>query len=151
MGKNFLFCLQDIPENTRLYIYGSGVAGHRFLKLIKKYRKDIEFVNFLTTGITDTSISINNIDSEPIQNSIIVIASTFFKEIEEELVDRKIDNYLIIPQRFLEIKTDEKLSSCEFPLSSQILDQHFCHRLWPILYSQQNLQEVRSSFADEKS
>ncbi len=98
-SMRFIYQMQEIPKDFSLYIYGAGNGGRHVLGLLNRYRKDISVAGFIDTHKKGeyAGLTVYGID-EAVQTvpDCILIASTFWSEIEDTVKARNIDRYLIV-------------------------------------------------------
>ncbi len=121
--------LNDIPQNSKVVIYGSGQAGLNFLIILQTFRKDVETLCFLDSVKSGQSgpLQIKPLNlflqSEEKKHTLILIASIYWREIEGLLKNIQCNNYFVIPPHFLypsgyrSLKANQEIDPCENPLS----------------------------------
>lgn len=98
--RNILYSLNTLPSNSRIAIYGSGKIGIGFKSFIEENRSDLNVTCFIDTFNSGNRDGIEIIKLEEIEArkhlfDIIVIASSLWNQIEDELTKRKYDHHII--------------------------------------------------------
>lgn len=124
-----LIRLNDIPQNCKVAIYGSGQAGLNFLTILHTFRKDVETLCFIDSVKSGQAGSLQIIplnlffQSQEEKQTLILIASIQWREIEGHLKNIQCNNYIVIPPHFLypsgyrSLKANQEIDPCENPLS----------------------------------
>jgi FkbM family methyltransferase len=98
--RDILYSLESIPQGFRIAIYGSGKIGSGFKLTIEKAREDLKvvfYINTFNSGQRD-GIQIMNLDELEANKhlfDVIVIASSQWNEIEDELTKRDLSFFVI--------------------------------------------------------
>ena len=91
--RNILYSLKQLPQDCRIALYGSGIISSLFRKLLNKKRRDINVVCLINTFSDGKNegldiIKIDNINKSSYIFDYVIVASTLWNEIEEELINR---------------------------------------------------------------
>ena len=90
----FVFSLDDIPQNSKICIYGKGLRAEHLQKFINRFGKNIEVVCFID------SLDLEDFIKSGREYDFIVIASVFWQEIKETLNKHQITGYKILASEF---------------------------------------------------
>lgn len=86
----FLYSIDEIPQNSKLCIYGKGSRAMGFERLLNSTRNDINIVDFI-----DSSTLENFLISKQ-EYDLVLVASAYWKEIKKNLDNHHIKNFKII-------------------------------------------------------
>jgi len=138
----FIHSFDDIPQNSKICIYGTGSRSIHFSKFINIFRKDIKIICFIDSFKKDgkiDDIKILNLNDFLIlekKYDFIVVASVFWKEVEEILNKRKINNFKILADSFagfIYTEKNEKYSS-KLPELLDIFKEDKHKKLYELIY-----------------
>lgn len=112
-NRNILYSLDTLPANARIAIYGSGKIGIGFKSFIEEHRSDLNvtcFINTFNSGNRDgiEIIKLEEIDAHKHLFDVIVVASSLWNQIEDELTKKKYEHHIISNELLygtLEIRT----------------------------------------------
>jgi FkbM family methyltransferase len=99
-GRNILYSLGQIPRGCRVALYGSGIISSLFRAVLAAERKDVSvscLINTFSGGIKDgmTVVRVDDLPARSNQYDLIIVTSTIWNEIEDELVKRKYDHFVL--------------------------------------------------------
>ncbi|MCP4148918.1 MAG: FkbM family methyltransferase, partial [bacterium] len=151
-----LITLNDIAHTGTLALFGAGQAGSNFLEIIKRFRPDLHvrcFIDSYKKGEKEGIPIINAEDylreknpvNSPHNQGQLLITSINWREIETLLLEREVNDYLIIPPRFLFPSAYQRLSAnrntapCENPLSAELFSATDTRELRPQLEAVEKL------------
>lgn len=98
--RKILYSISELPQNSKIAIYGSGIIGRGFKSLIEKSRNDVIITCFINTFIDGNIdnlevISLSEIDRKKGYIDMIIICSSHWNEIEDELINIGLDFCII--------------------------------------------------------
>lgn len=133
----FLYSIKELNQNSKICLYGKGSRSIGFEKLIKKIRNDIEIIDHIDSSTLEEFISKNK------KYDLIIIASAYWKEIKENLINHNIKNFKCIGDASMYIESTEiKTKDFEpiFKESINIFEQKEHQELYSLLYKVQTNQ-----------
>lgn len=100
VNRNILYSLDDLALNSKIAIYGSGKIGAGFKKLIEEDRSDLQvfcFIDTFKSGRRDGTkiIKLADLEIHKSEFDIIVVASSLWNQIEDDLNKLGCEHYLI--------------------------------------------------------
>lgn len=102
----FIKSIHDIPQNRRIHIYGTGAYGLAAKKGLERagIGTIIAFLDSFQAGNLDglPIIKINDYLSHRRPDDLILIASTYWREISKKLIALGIEDYLVDPDYFID-------------------------------------------------
>jgi FkbM family methyltransferase len=98
--RNILYSYETLPQNARIAIYGSGKIGSGFKRYVEERREDLTITCFIDTFNSGKRDGINIIPLHELEGNLnlfdlIVVASSYWNQIEDELIKRR-HNFTII-------------------------------------------------------
>lgn len=98
--RNILYSLDILPPRAKIAIYGSGKVGVGFKSFIEEIRSDLIvtcFIDTFNSGKKDgiEIIKLGDLEVHKHLFDIIVVASSHWNQIEDELIKRKYPHYII--------------------------------------------------------
>lgn len=123
--------LDELPFGSKVCVYGAGLGGSNFKRLIEATRKDIELLYFIDDYKTGQKHGIEILSPDNLPRlkgnlKLILVVSAYWKKIERTLKRLKIDNYRIMnPWLYLDFqiftKAEEKKYMPNFRRTKDLL------------------------------
>ena len=122
--RNILYSLDQLPNNCKIALYGSGKIGLGFKSLINKNRGDILvtcYINTFTRGKQDNLeiIKLDDLDENTKLFDMIIICSSLWNQIEDELVKRSFKFCIISNELLYETLDISALGSFRFEVEER--------------------------------
>lgn len=113
----FLEHLNQIPQNSRLALYGCGGLSDFFEEIISRYRHDITIICYMDTfnsGVKNSLpiVKIDNIDTTALCYDHIIVTSIYWQEISQTLIEKEIKNFSVFNPdtlKFIYTKQEEEI------------------------------------------
>lgn len=120
LGRRILHSLDQLAQKNRIAIYGSGKIGHGFKGYMEKLRPDLEVVFYIDTFRSGTRDSLpilplGEVESKRGQFDTILVCSTAWDEIEEMVVEKGYEFYIISNELMYETVDIRSLGTFRFP------------------------------------
>lgn len=113
MKNHYLYHLDDIPQKSKIALYGSGETGEAFFLFLKEKRPDVQVTCFLDSFKNGEKCGLQVISIEQSseilkKTNYIVVTSAFWNQIEIKLISMGINNFFILSNYFIYITSQLK-------------------------------------------
>jgi FkbM family methyltransferase len=134
--RNILYSLMQLPRNSKIAIYGNGMIGRGFRSLLNKNRDDITIVCYINSSNPENTddldvILVDELNKKNNSFDTIIVCSSHWNEIEDELSRRGLEFIIISNQLIFNISELSSLGSFRFETHKVLSIKSRCEKLFP--------------------